>query len=169
MNVRDITLALQDKKHPHFQPGDTIKVYIKIKEGEKERIQMFQGIVITKKGGGNTAAFTVRKMSFGIGVERIFPMQCSNIEKIEMVQQGKVRRSKLFYIRKLKGKSLRIAKDERVRKQIDGDVSETTAIEPTNFDLEVVADQDVVDTSASDHIDPKAKPASEAKQPEANA
>ncbi|MCB0271593.1 MAG: 50S ribosomal protein L19 [Bdellovibrionales bacterium] len=126
MNAKDIIDSLQEKKHPHFQPGDTVRVHIKITEGDKERVQVFQGIVIAKKGGGNSASFTVRKMSFGVGVERIFPMQCASIEKVEMVQQGKVRRSKLFYIRSLKGKSLRIAQDEKERNE--GGVTETTLI-----------------------------------------
>jgi large subunit ribosomal protein L19 len=130
MNAQEIINGLQEKKHPHFQPGDTVRVHIRIIEGEKERIQIFQGIVIAKKGGGNSASFIVRKMSFGVGVERIFPMQCTNIEKIEIVEQGRVRQSKLFYIRKLKGKSLRITKDGRER-NITGDegLTETTAIE----------------------------------------
>lgn len=117
MNTQDLIKGLVDKKHPHFQPGDTIRVHIKIKEGEKERIQIFQGIVVARRGGGNEASFVVRKMSFGIGVERIFPEQCASIDKIEVVEQGKVRRSKLFYIRKLKGKSLRIEKDSKERKE----------------------------------------------------
>ncbi|MCB1198741.1 MAG: 50S ribosomal protein L19, partial [Deltaproteobacteria bacterium] len=124
---------------------DTIRVHIKIKEGEKERVQVFQGIVITKSGGGNTASFIVRKMSFGIGVERIFPMQCSSIEKIEVVEQGKVRRARPFYIRALKGKSLRIQKDERTRKVVDGDVTETTTIEKTTAS----ASEDVTVETAS--------------------
>lgn len=161
MNARDIIESLQDKKHPNFQSGDTVRVHIKITEGDKERIQVFQGIVITKKGGGNTASFTVRKMSFGIGVERIFPMQCSSIEKIEVVQQGKVRRSKLFYIRKLKGKSLRIEKDERERKLSEGDVTETTTIENTNGHAKEEAD---VEASAE-----TTAPATSETQPEANA
>ncbi|UCD91551.1 MAG: 50S ribosomal protein L19 [Desulfobacterales bacterium] len=93
---------------PHFAAGDTVKVYVKIKEGEKERIQIFQGVVISKRGGGTNATFTVRKVSYGIGVERIFPLHSPIINKIEVVTRGRVRRSKIYYLRKLRGKAARI-------------------------------------------------------------
>lgn len=93
---------------PEFGPGDTIKVYAKVKEKGKERIQVFEGIVIRKTKGRNRATFTVRKVSFGVGIERIFPLHSPNIEKIEVVRRGKVRRSKLYYLRKKKGKAARI-------------------------------------------------------------
>jgi len=122
MNAKIFTDGLATQKHPAFSPGDTIAVSVKIKEGEKERIQIFEGIVMKMKRGGNSAAFTVRKVSFGVGVERIFPMQCANIEKIEVVKRGRVRRAKLFYIRELQGKALRI--QDQVS-QDSGDDSET--------------------------------------------
>ncbi len=93
---------------PDFAAGDTVKVYVKIKEGEKERIQVFQGVVISKRGGGTTATFTVRKVSYGIGVERIFPLHSPVIDKVEVVTFGRVRRSKIYYLRKLRGKAARI-------------------------------------------------------------
>ncbi len=93
---------------PHFVAGDTVKVYVKIKEGEKERIQIFQGVVISKRGGGTNATFTVRKVSYGIGVERIFPLHSPIIDKVEVVTRGRVRRSKIYYLRKLRGKAARI-------------------------------------------------------------
>jgi large subunit ribosomal protein L19 len=93
---------------PDFKVGDTIKVHAKIKEGEKERIQVFQGFVIRKRKGKTGATFTVRKVSYGIGVERIFPLHSPTIDKIEVVSKGKVRRGKLYYIRKLRGKAARI-------------------------------------------------------------
>ena len=93
---------------PDFKPGDTIKVHAKIKEGEKERIQVFQGFVIRKRRGTTGATFTVRKVSYGIGVERIFPLHSPTIDKIEVVSRGRVRRGKLYYMRKLKGKAARI-------------------------------------------------------------
>jgi len=93
---------------PDFRPGDTVKVHVKIKEGEKERIQVFEGTVIRKRRGGNRASFTVRKVSYGIGVERIFPTHSPAIDRIEVVQRGKVRRAKLYYLRQLKGKAARI-------------------------------------------------------------
>ncbi|GAB4375733.1 MAG: 50S ribosomal protein L19 [Salibacteraceae bacterium] len=93
---------------PHFNSGDNIAVHYKIKEGNKERIQVFQGIVIQRSGHGSTATFTVRKMASGVGVERIFPVNSPFIEKIEMLRRGKVRRSRIFYLRERKGKAARI-------------------------------------------------------------
>lgn len=93
---------------PHFVAGDKVKVHVKIKEGEKERIQVFEGIVISKRKGTTNATFTVRKISYGIGVERIFPLHSPIIDKIEVVTRGRVRRSKIYYLRKLKGKAARI-------------------------------------------------------------
>lgn len=93
---------------PDFKPGDTVKVHARIKEGEKERIQVFQGIVIRKRKGNTGATFTVRKVSYGIGVERIFPLHSPNIDKVEVVSRGKVRRSRLYYLRNLRGKAARI-------------------------------------------------------------
>ncbi|MCX6830265.1 MAG: 50S ribosomal protein L19 [candidate division Zixibacteria bacterium] len=100
---------LSMKEHvPTFKSGDTVKVHVKIKEGDKERVQVFQGTVISRRGGGMGETFTVRKMSSGIGVERIFPLHSPNVSKIERIRQGKVRKSKLYYMRKLTGKSARI-------------------------------------------------------------
>ncbi|HUV50698.1 MAG TPA: 50S ribosomal protein L19 [Anaerolineae bacterium] len=93
---------------PAFAPGDTVKVYVKIKEGDKERIQAFQGVVISKRKGRSNATFTVRKVSYGIGVERIFPFHSPLIDKIEVVSKGRVRRAKIYYLRKLRGKASRI-------------------------------------------------------------
>ena len=94
--------------HPDFRPGDTVKVHVKIKEGEKERIQIFQGVVISKRKGTTNATFTVRKVSYGVGVERIFPLHSPAIDKIEVVTRGRVRRAKIYYLRKLRGKAARI-------------------------------------------------------------
>ena len=93
---------------PDFKAGDTVGVHVKIVEGDKERTQIFQGAVISKRKGGTRATFTVRKVSYGIGVERIFPLFSPRIEKIEVVSRGKVRRAKLYYLRKLRGKAARI-------------------------------------------------------------
>ena len=98
---------------PDFGPGDTIKVHARIKEGEKERIQVFQGFVLRRKKGKLGATFTVRKVSYGIGVERIFPLHSPTIDKIEVVSRGKVRRGRLYYMRSLRGKAARI-KEKRV-------------------------------------------------------
>jgi large subunit ribosomal protein L19 len=91
-----------------FDVGDTVKVHVVIREGDKERIQIFKGDVIGKRGSGSRASFTVRKISFGIGVERIFPLHSKMVRKIETTRKGKVRRAKLYYLRKLKGKAARI-------------------------------------------------------------
>jgi large subunit ribosomal protein L19 len=93
---------------PRFRAGDTVKVHVKIREGEKERIQVFQGVVISKRNGAGTASFTVRKISNGVGVERVFPLHSPVIDKIEVVSLGRVRRSKIYYLRKLRGKAARI-------------------------------------------------------------
>ncbi len=93
---------------PQFKAGDTVKVHVRITEGEKTRIQVFEGVVIRRTRGQNRASFTVRKISHGVGVERIFPLHSPNIEKIEVVRRGKVRRARLYYLRKKRGKSARI-------------------------------------------------------------
>jgi len=98
---------------PDFKAGDTIKVYARIKEGEKERIQVFQGFVLRRRKGKTGATFTVRKISYGVGVERIFPLHSPTIDRIEVVSRGKVRRGRLYYMRALRGKALKI-KEKRV-------------------------------------------------------
>ena len=99
---------------PDFKPGDTVRVHVKIKEGDKERLQAFEGVVISKSRG-NQPSFTVRKMSFGQGVERIFPLGSRIIEKLEVVRSAKVRRAKLYYLRALRGKAARLKEVERTR------------------------------------------------------
>jgi large subunit ribosomal protein L19 len=91
-----------------FQPGDTVRVHVKVKEGEKERLQAFEGVVMRLRKGGLGSSFTVRKMTYGVGVERTFPLHSPMIEKVEVVRKGQVRRAKLYYLRKLKGKAARI-------------------------------------------------------------
>ncbi|NQU12861.1 MAG: 50S ribosomal protein L19 [Desulfobacteraceae bacterium] len=93
---------------PNFGPGDTVKVHARIREGQKERVQVFQGVVIRKRKGNTGATFTVRKVSYGIGVERIFPLHSPMIDKVELVSRGRVRRARLYYLRKLRGKAARI-------------------------------------------------------------
>ena len=97
--------------HPDFKPGDSVRVHVRVVEGDKHRIQVFQGVVISRRGGGTRESFTVRKISGGIGVERIFPFHSPNVDKIEVVRRGRVRRAKLYYLRNLRGKAARI--DER--------------------------------------------------------
>ncbi len=94
---------------PPFGPGDTVRVHVKVKEGEKERVQVFQGLVIARKGGGARETFTVRKVSQGIGVERTFPVHSPVLDRIEVERHGQVRRAKLYYLRERRGKAARIA------------------------------------------------------------
>jgi large subunit ribosomal protein L19 len=98
---------------PDFVAGDTVKVHVKIKEGEKERIQAFQGVVISRRKGNTGATFTVRKVSYGVGVERIFPLHSPIIDRVEIITRGRVRRGKLYYLRNLRGKAARI-REKRV-------------------------------------------------------
>jgi large subunit ribosomal protein L19 len=107
MNVVEKEFAVA-KEYPKFGAGDTVTVHYKIKEGSKERIQQYRGVVIQRSGSGNTATFTVRKMSGNIGVERIFPASSPFIDKVEVNKHGKVRRARIFYLRKLTGKKARI-------------------------------------------------------------
>jgi large subunit ribosomal protein L19 len=93
---------------PDFRPGDTLRVHVKVTEGNRSRIQVFQGVVIRRQGGGARETFTVRKISYGVGVERTFPVHTPAIDKIELVTRGKVRRAKLYYLRDLRGKAARI-------------------------------------------------------------
>ncbi len=101
--------------HPNFRPGDTVKVHIRIIEGNKERVQMFQGVVIKRKNGTMDATYTVRKISHGIGVEKTFSLHNPRIEKIELITRGRVRRSRLYYLRKLTGKAARIRERGLIR------------------------------------------------------
>ena len=109
MDVIDkVVLSELKEDIPEFDAGDTVIVHVKVVEGDKERIQLFQGVVLQKRGSGVNTTFTVRKVSNGIGVERIFPIHSPRIAKIELLKSGKVRRSKLFYLRGLRGKAARI-------------------------------------------------------------
>jgi large subunit ribosomal protein L19 len=106
--VQEITKEQIRKDLPNFRPGDTLKVHVKVIEGSRERIQLFEGVVIKRRGGGISETFTVRKISYGVGVERAFPLHSPKIEKIEVARRGKVRRAKLYYLRALRGKAARI-------------------------------------------------------------
>ena len=106
--INEITKEYMKNDVPEFRPGDTVKVYVRIKEGEKERLQVFEGLVIKRRGGGISETFTVRKNSYGVGVERTFPVHAPIIGKIEVVRRGIVRRAKLNYIRTLTAKAARI-------------------------------------------------------------
>jgi large subunit ribosomal protein L19 len=113
--LEQVQLAQKRDLGVSFKSGDQIKVHFKIVEGENERIQIFEGVVIRIKGSGLSETFTVRKTSFGIGIERIFPIHSPRVDKIEIVRRGKVRRAKLYYLRNLSGKAARISEDSSER------------------------------------------------------
>ena len=106
--IADLERAQIREDIPDFRPGDTLKVHVRVVEGSRTRIQVFQGVVIRRQGGGARETFTVRKISYGVGVERTFPVHSPSIEKIEVVTKGRVRRAKLYYLRSLRGKRARI-------------------------------------------------------------
>ena len=145
-NIEDINKAaikkiVANKKITDFSPGDTIKVGVKIVEGKRERIQYFEGVCIAKKNRDINSSFTVRKISFGEGVERTFALYSPNVDSIKIIRTGKVRRAKLYYLRDRKGKSARIA--EKIKKKIGVDVSvkpeeqKVKPIEPTTQETKV--------------------------------
>ncbi|MGD0099847.1 MAG: 50S ribosomal protein L19 [Acidobacteriota bacterium] len=105
---------------PRFRPGDTVRVHVKIKEGDKYRIQVFEGVVIVQKNNGISSTFTVRKVSFGYGIERIFPVHSPIIEKLEVVKSGKVRRARLYYLRGRRGKAARLKEAGRMERAPEG-------------------------------------------------
>jgi len=138
------------KDLPAFRSGDTVRVHVKIKEGDKERIQIFEGVVIQRRGGGHGETFTVRKISSGVGVERIFPVQSPNVTKVEIKSRGHVRRARLYYLRELSGKKARLRSKIR-------DVAALNVL---------AASDDAVGTAAEAMPDP---PAEETPAPEAAA
>jgi len=114
MNLVDRLEAQQSKQEvPVLRPGETVRVHVKVVEGEKERTQIFEGIVIGMSGSGSRANFTVRKISYGVGVERIFPLHSPRIDKVEVVSRGKVRRAKLYFLRERSGKAARLVSEDR--------------------------------------------------------
>jgi large subunit ribosomal protein L19 len=114
MNVMDTVERQQLVERPQMRPGDTVRVHVKVREGDKERIQIFEGTVIGLRRGGPRATFTVRKVSFGQGVERIFPLHSPIVDKIDVVRSAKVRRAKLYYLRDLKGKAARMTEKKKI-------------------------------------------------------
>ncbi|HLS67493.1 MAG TPA: 50S ribosomal protein L19 [Pseudogracilibacillus sp.] len=106
--IAEITKDQLRTDHPDFRPGDTVRVHVKVVEGSRERIQVFEGVVIKRQNGGISETFTVRKISYGVGVERTFPLHSPRVDKIEVTKRGSVRRAKLYYMRKLRGRAARI-------------------------------------------------------------
>ena len=131
LEAEELARVVGDKQIPQFSPGDTLRVAVKIKEGERERVQAFEGVCIARSGGGLNESFTVRKLSFGEGVERVFPVASPMIESIEIKRKGKVRRAKLYYLRGRTGKRARIVErttghgvEQRAPKRNKGDVGD---------------------------------------------
>ncbi|MCU0817823.1 MAG: 50S ribosomal protein L19 [Beijerinckiaceae bacterium] len=117
LDQEEAARVLGEKKIPEFRPGDTVIVNVKVKEGERSRVQAYEGVCIARSGGGFQESFTVRKISYGEGVERVFPLYSPNIDSIKVVRKGKVRRAKLYYLRDRRGKSARIAERVEPRNQ----------------------------------------------------
>ncbi|MBI4610922.1 MAG: 50S ribosomal protein L19 [Candidatus Rokubacteria bacterium] len=118
--IRVVEASQLKKDRGNFAPGDTVKVNVKVVEGEKERTQAFEGVVIRKRGEGTSASFTVRRVSYGVGVERTFPLHSPRIEKVQVVRRSQVRRSKLYYLRELAGKAARL-KERRTQVATPGE------------------------------------------------
>lgn len=129
LNAEQIAKLAKDKTIPDFAPGDTVRVKVRVVEGESERIQAFEGVCIARRNRGLNSAFTVRKISYGEGVERVFPLYSPMVAGIEVVRQGHVRRAKLYYLRERRGKSARIR--ERKRGLVEALVPETGTVEDT--------------------------------------
>ena len=136
MNTTDLVEQPYLRKIPIFRPGDTVRVHVRVVEGNRERVQVFQGVVIRRSGGGLRETFTVRKISFGVGVERTFPVHSPSISKLEVVQRGQVRRAKLYYLRDLRGKKARI----RERRVDEAKIAALDAMAADEGDGEVEAE-----------------------------
>jgi len=133
---------------PDFRPGDTVKVHVRVVEGNRERVQVFQGVVIRRSGGGVRETFTVRKISFGVGVERTFPLHSPSISKLELVQRGRVRRAKLYYLRDLRGKKARI-KERRI------DDAKLAAMEDAAAQRAAEAEAEAAEAEAAEEASPE--------------
>ena len=152
INQHNIKKILSEKKLPDFFPGDVVKVGVRITEGKKERIQYFEGVCIAKKNRDLNSSFTVRKISFGEGVERTFALYSPNVDSIKVIRSGKVRRAKLYYLRDKKGKSARIA--EKIKKKIGIDIS-TQPVEPIKKEVVTPAKEEIKTEKKDISVDQK--------------
>lgn len=130
MNIVQSIEKEQLRREVNFRAGDTVKVGVRIKEGDKERVQVFEGVVIAMRHGGSRASFTVRKVSYGVGVERVFPIHSPSIDKIDVVSSGKVRRAKLYYLRDLAGKAARLKERETATVEAPAAAAATEVAQP---------------------------------------
>jgi large subunit ribosomal protein L19 len=157
------------QKHPDFTHGDTVKVWVKIREGDKERLQAYEGVVIARSGHGIMESFTVRKISYGEGVERVFPVLSPNIDRIEVIKRGKVRRAKLYYLRDRRGKSARIFENQGARtRKIEASEREEAAAAKAAREAEKIAAAEALAAElaakeAAEAAEAAAEPAAEAK------
>ena len=150
MNVLDAVDAASLRKDiPNFRPGDELKVHVRVIEGNKSRVQVFQGLVISRRGSGIRETFTVRKISYGVGVERVFPVHAPVIEKIELVRKGEVRRAKLYYLRDLRGKAAKI-RERRGGEELEAIYAEAAPLVETPVAETEVVEAPVVDTPAAE-------------------
>ncbi len=149
MNVLDAVDSVTLRKDlPTFRPGDELKVHVRVIEGNKSRIQVFQGLVIARQGSGARETFTIRKISYGVGVERIFPVHAPVIEKIELVRKGEVRRAKLYYLRELRGKAAKI-RERRGAEDLEAVYSAPAPVEESAVVETPVVETPVVETPAA--------------------
>lgn len=153
MNLLDAVDAKSLRKDiPNFRPGDELKVHVRVIEGNKSRVQIFQGLVIARRGSGISETFTVRKISYGVGVERVFPVHAPVIEKIEVVRKGEVRRAKLYYLRELRGKAAKI-RERRGGEELDAVYAESTTAPDLVEVAATVATEEVSEETAEKQQD----------------
>jgi len=155
---------LAKHQHPEFTHGDTVKVWVKIREGDKERLQAYEGVVIARSGTGIMESFTVRKISYGEGVERVFPVLSPNIDRIEVIKRGKVRRAKLYYLRDRRGKAARIFENQGARtKKIEAEERDAAAAAKAAREAEKVAAAEALaaEMAAKEAAEAAAAPAAE--------
>ncbi len=132
LEQEQVAKLAESRSIPEFQAGDTLRVHVKVVEGSRERVQIFEGVCIARKNNGVNSAFTVRKISYGEGVERVFPLYSPRIEEIEVVRRGSVRRAKLYYLRERRGKSARIAERTTVRRTETAEAAPAAPVAPEN-------------------------------------
>ena len=157
LEQEEISKLTAEREVPEFGAGDTLRVHVKVVEGTRERVQVFEGVCIARKNSGLNSAFTVRKISYGEGVERVFPLYSPRIEKIEVIRRGAVRRAKLYYLRELRGKKARIA--EKVERRVGADQvakKEEVAV-ASDETIQETAPEIVTETSASEEAAAKTK------------
>ena len=144
---------------PTFRAGDTVKVHVKVVEGNKTRVQVFQGVVIARRGSGAGETFTVRKVSYGVGVERTFPLHTPIVERIELVSRGDVRRAKLYYLRDLRSKAAKIREKREAYAAVAEDVEEVESVDETIEDIDSAADD--ASESTAEHVEGSSAPDSQ--------